>query len=914
MRLHRLVITGVGPFRERQEIDFDELTESGLFLIDGATGSGKTTIIDSIVYALFGVVSGGNDSDSSRIRSHYCAEEDPTGVTCEFSVDGRRHVISRVPAGARDPEAPGKAAASKPARQVLRELNADGSERTVLTKDREITEHVVGLLGMSAVQFSQLVVLPQGKFADLLTMTALERMTALSSLLGEDFFELVQADLQLQGMRAEAERRSAQDAVDVATQRIAGRLQNIAAATASLADFSDVDADDASRLASIDSLIADFVASAAEATAQRDALAQVAADATVHASATKAIAQALRDVSAAQSAVASAEAALSLEDAAASRSEIAARVGELRRLEGSLGEYAAWEADAPDRAREADALIARRDASTVDAERLRAERQSIPQARVDLEARRSGAEKAAAIAEAAEAEAVRLSGLLDRANELSELSPELDRLAEALAASEEAERALREEAAEARREWEALLAQQSTHRAAQLAMALESGSACPVCGSTEHPHPAQLSDDAQLVTDARVEAAKSSEGAASTAAAGAAEPTGDARRALQETEKQVAALRGALAELTHEAIAAQHEGAVARHAAAAEAREELDAIAADLTELSQRESLLDSEISELETAATQAAATIAANLAAATNRQVQISEVIGEAASATALLVTTRTRIAALTAVAESHSALDEVTAGVPADKRTLSPEDANNEAAKAAKTAETATAELDAATEMANSLSRAIEDTRPLRDAFASALTRRAEVVEQSRDAIALAALVSAKNNKNLHLRSYALQRRFESVLVAASTHLERMSSGKFSFELGEHSGRGSAGLGIAIRDAWTGQIQEPKSLSGGETFYASLALALGLADIVKSEAGGSSLETLFIDEGFGSLDQTTLYQVLDQLDEMRAGRRAVGVVSHVTEMKEAISNRIEVRRQADSTSTVLRDTRAGR
>jgi exonuclease SbcC len=173
---------------------------------------------------------------------------------------------------------------------------------------------------------------------------------------------------------------------------------------------------------------------------------------------------------------------------------------------------------------------------------------------------------------------------------------------------------------------------------------------------------------------------------------------------------------------------------------------------------------------------------------------------------------------------------------------------------------------------------------------------------------AVSLAALVSARNGKNLPLRSYALQRRFEAVLAAASVHLERMSSGKFSFELNDQASSGYSGLGILLRDAWTGHQQEPKSLSGGETFYASLSLALGLADVVRGEGAGSELETLFIDEGFGSLDQDTLYQVLEQLDRLRAGRRAVGVVSHVTEMKESIPDRIEVRRRSDSTSIVTR------
>ena len=133
-------------------------------------------------------------------------------------------------------------------------------------------------------------------------------------------------------------------------------------------------------------------------------------------------------------------------------------------------------------------------------------------------------------------------------------------------------------------------------------------------------------------------------------------------------------------------------------------------------------------------------------------------------------------------------------------------------------------------------------------------------------------------------------------------------MSGGRLSFVLDEGSQSNAlAGLGIEVLDSWTGEARPPQTLSGGETFYASLALALGLADVVQAETGGVSLETLFVDEGFGSLDQESLQLVLDQLDQLKSGGRVIGVISHVSEMKDRFPERIFVQPQSDGTSVVL-------
>ncbi|MBK3570018.1 SbcC/MukB-like Walker B domain-containing protein, partial [Streptomyces sp. MBT62] len=155
-----------------------------------------------------------------------------------------------------------------------------------------------------------------------------------------------------------------------------------------------------------------------------------------------------------------------------------------------------------------------------------------------------------------------------------------------------------------------------------------------------------------------------------------------------------------------------------------------------------------------------------------------------------------------------------------------------------------------------------------------------------------------SPSNQLRMQLESYVLAARLEDVVAAANTRLLRMSDHRYALAHSDaRAARGArSGLGLKILDAWTGRERDTDTLSGGESFFASLALALGLADIVTAESGGRALDTLFIDEGFGTLDEDTLHQVLDVLDSLRAHDRTVGLISHVPELRRRISRRLHV------------------
>ena len=163
--------------------------------------------------------------------------------------------------------------------------------------------------------------------------------------------------------------------------------------------------------------------------------------------------------------------------------------------------------------------------------------------------------------------------------------------------------------------------------------------------------------------------------------------------------------------------------------------------------------------------------------------------------------------------------------------------------------------------------------------------------------------------NQLQMRLSAYVLATRLDQVVDAANERLGQMRDQRYLLQRTgrAHRRTGQAGLGLEVVDQWTGDVRAPTTLSGGETFVVSLALALGLADVVTHEAAGAEVETLFVDEGFGTLDADTLDDVMDRLDGLRAGGRTVGVVSHVTELRTRIPTQVHVEKgRAGSSVTV--------
>ncbi|MFD4262001.1 AAA family ATPase [Streptomyces sp. NPDC058534] len=501
-----------------------------------------------------------------------------------------------------------------------------------------------------------------------------------------------------------------------------------------------------------------------------------------------------------------------------------------------------------------------------------------------------------------------------------------------------------EAAVAARAHWLDLKEQRLNGIAAELAAGLTDGAPCAVCGATEHPAPARRIDGhvdreaeeraltAYQHADERRADAERRLGTVREALAAATAEAGDAptARLAEEAEElergyehvravgsRLHAAREQLRRAGHEReqrVAAQQQAAV-RSASRVAGRERLESEQVTLEE-------------EL-TRARGAAGSVTARAAQLERRAALLTDAADTARvaeEAAQRLKDADARLADAAFRAGFDTPADAAAALLDDDahrelQRRLDARDAEEAAVRAvlaeADTADAARrppADPAAAERAAADAGRRLREASSAHDAAVRRCAELDRLSARSTDSVhrlaplrdehtrvarlaGLAAGTSADNDRRMRLESYVLAARLEQVAAAATARLTRMSAGRYTLvHSDDRTGRGRSGLGLHVVDAWTGRERDTATLSGGETFFASLALALGLADVVTDEAGGVRLDTLFIDEGFGSLDDQTLDEVLDVLDSLRERDRSVGIVSHVADLRRRVHAQLEV------------------
>ncbi|MBM6405763.1 SMC family ATPase [Phycicoccus sp. CSK15P-2] len=998
MRIHRLEVEAFGPFAERVVLDLDDVSASGLFLVHGPTGSGKTSLLDAVCFGLYGDVPGARRKQG--LRSDHAAPDAVPQVVVELTVARRRLRLTRSPEWQR-PKKRGSGTVRQQASVFLEEL-VGGAWQPLSTGHPEVAEIVTDVLGMGLKQFASVVLLPQGEFATFLRAEPEERRLLLERLFDIGVFADVEEWL------AEA-RRSGGTALESAEHRLVADLQRLEDALTEVPGLLPTDGEDPQHPPLVDTSVDALPTRLGEVAARLDEL----------------LTEALTEADGAELAEAAAQSAL--DDARALdalRTRGLAARARLESLDAQVDTHRARRAelDAADRAAQVTGQLRAADRAAADLETAREAVASARQGVTSLgpalqddpaaalatlrgldpaaEALSREAGTARRLAGALETEAARSASVRAAMSDVEAQLP--DALAAVESAQAEAERvegdAARVDAlcatlaaARARRRTldeldddraalealapgraqagEALLTAQSTlislrsrrldGMAAELARDLSSGEPCPVCGGAEHPAPAVAADAVDpedvAAAEARLEAARAHRDALERDAAGL-DAAVTARLATLDGATPADVDRE-VEEVTASHLAAQ-QAAASRAAVArrlTQARHETERLTTERARLASAASEADRRVQDLTAEAAdtrerfEAAVTAhddcpcgapdpARHAAAAEALTALVRALEDENAAARRASVAAADLEAALTA--GGFGAADEARAAVrgPADLDRLRDAVLTHDRARDAagsilgepEVAAALSAEPPALDDLGDdvraarhlvlaargshdAVGRARRICETLRPALVEACTRIAGLAERQARVRELADAVCGTGGDNtlrMRLTSFVLAARLEKVAELANERLAVMGGGRYVLEHSdERAARGArSGLGLRVLDQWTGKVRDTASLSGGESFMASLALALGLADAVREESGGLDLGTLFIDEGFGSLDDDSLEQVLTVLDGLREGGRAVGVISHVADLRSRVPDQVVVSKGASGSSVTVR------
>ena len=1028
MRILRLTMDAVGPFPGHEVIDFEAFSDAGRFLLSGPTGAGKSTIIDAIVFALYGKVSGGRDSSDSRIRSRYASEQAKTEVELIFSTSSGNYKVRRQPAYERVKKN-GKGVTKQNAKAWLFKLDEQLREVSEpLTKTSDVGTEITRIVGLSREQFTQTVVLPQGKFAQFLRSTSKDRQDLLQELFGTAIFE----DLQLDLVERARKVKKNQEALDATLRANLGVLASLLDEAPQLdparclvyepvpkvdCEFDPLETAWDSRFKPLTPWLehnqrcANLEVSAlreqedklrSEFAYQRD----LAARQERYWALTKEHEQLVAQGPAQRQRLAQIQALQALSDLKPWHKQLKQAQDQQAVAQRQLSQALALEQlESDERAQAVLQPLDYRGAQALSVQLTAQVAALNPQVeleaglagrRRDLQTKTQAHESAnAKLAQGRERENQLPTQIASKQELLEQLNEQAATLPTAQLAQEQATQTLKLakaheqlvkdhqrarklqqlvalELKQASQRHKHMLEQWLSQSALNLAQNLVAGEPCPVCGATEHPAPAtqggenisqeQLDQALEEVNEVQGELSQASERVTKLAAqleaqpcqlspAQASEQLEEAKAALaaaKQASEQARSCKAQIAELNAqlEALRADNQTAQARLAgdakeiqllgekidadAASLSREGFESVAAQVEYLRQLAAALEQlanaaqELDQCQKRAQQAADSFAAQWAqASANFADHSAKPAAPAPTDPAETEPTQAEPTQDTSVAnvqDGYAQACQAFAGL--DLAALKAAAASYE--KSLSINQAALAELEGIEltpppleqtqgqlEQAQAKTQACQTYASTWQAFAGQvnaqlaklnelLARRSKASDKDGQLLALASAANGDNQARLTLSAWVLQAHFRQVLVFANERLGVIGAGRYELinvDSEEDTRQQKQGLGLAVVDHLSGTTRSPRTLSGGESFYVSLALALALADVVATQNGGIEMNTLFIDEGFGSLDEGTLAEVMDVLSALHSGGRVVGIVSHVSELKRAIPAAVEVR-----------------
>ena len=847
MRPLKLELQAFGPYAEKEVIDFSAFGSQGLVLITGETGAGKTVLFDGLMYALYGQPSQ-KERDAQMLRCKNAQPGTVTRVALTFEEKGRLYRVVREPAQPKLKKN-GKEFRKTPDPERL-ELHTG----TEVLENREAAARIRELLGLDAAQFSQTVLIAQGAFRDLLTADSQRRQEIFRDLFNTGFYDRIQKEL------ADKARLKHQELETCVQDNERGRSQ--------LKLYQETPFDAASCEAA---LMAEEAAVMALRQQVKDKERQL------------------------QTMVARVEQLRALEKEQTRRAAL-----ERRRKEALADFQAASKQLAGLEPQEADYAARRKEIGVLekqakDSRRAEELRQKAASLQTQLEKKEAQVTAASSSLEQLRKQLLQLQDVpvrLDQAvaarKELEKQQGLADRRRELETALEDARRQLKQAVTSfetANRAWVNASRQFLAGQAGILASSLTEGEPCPVCGSPDHPAPASLAVD--VPDEAAVQALKETSQQA------------DARQ--RQVSERIFQLQGQLGSLESvperdwkqalgenfalvQGLQAQEKKRVRLEKEVPAASESLEGLRLEQREL------------ETSLAAAQSAADLLRGTLAVSEVESRINALRQDCDEFDRRLRDIRSRVSAADSSQKEAAA---AIAQIPEPDSTVKMEGVLDALEKERSGLESSLSEeRSGLEERVHVLKNDKAQLKRLESGFA----RQRELEQAVSDLDLLSKTVSGTRSgvQRITLEAWIQMMYLDQVLEAANRRFLQLSRGQYRLVRSEglKKGAGRTGLDLAVEDRFSGEVRPVQTLSGGESFEASLCLAMGLSDRVAAANPGISIDTLFIDEGFGSLDEESLNKAMQVLSDL-AQYRCVAVISHVAGLRTAIDRQIQVKKK---------------
>lgn len=906
MRPVYIRMSALGPYAGIQELNMEELGAGGLYLITGDTGAGKTTIFDAITFALYGEASG-DSREAGMLRSKYADPSVPTEVKLTFIYGGKTYSVCRNP----EYERPTKRGTGMTMQKAEAELiYPDGR---VVTKPKDVTAAVTEIMGVNREQFCQIAMIAQGKFRDLIEKGTTERQKIFREIFRTAPYQQVQDILKGKYRALERECATLRESVK---QYIQGILWN-------------KDASEETPVEEVMELL----------TEQNKADQEIQAGLLEELQQKEQVLQKIRsELERDRERKKRQKLYLELQDRRKAQQE---QITELQKR------YREEQGKEPERRRLADEisrleslmpqylhleeLKKNERADQDEREKLSGKQRQYEAKQEELKGKiQEGREADESLADASEEyqkllfESEKHQKYMERLQNLSKVILQYEKLQQDLLVKQREYQTERDKVRKKEMDYRAKNQAFLDEQAGILAQTLVEDQPCPVCGSIHHPAPAEQNpgapskDELELLQQ-ELEQCRVREAEASRKAG---ELLGNVQSRAESIKREAEGLEltGTLEEMKHQLADLQKQGQTAEK----QLQQEKGLASEKVKQKDMWNRLLPEQEKALEKV-TEELQQIRERQAAVESKQKAAGEEIQRL-----------TEVLPYPGQKEAQEKHIELVQKQNVMKRQL------EQAEKAVQTAEVEIAGTEGRLkELRQQLEEAVEaDTEALRQKQAEIETEKAaceergkelhhriqnnqsvlknlqnrskELVEKEKQytmvrSLAVTALGNIPGKEKIMLETYVQMTYFDRIIARANTRLMVMTGGQYEMKRrrGSSNLRSQSGLELDVIDHYNGSERSIRTLSGGESFQASLSLALGLADEIQASAGGIRLDTMFVDEGFGSLDSESLEQAVQALAGLAESKRLVGIISHVDELKNRIDRQIVVKKERSGGST---------